>query len=212
MILLDNKMLKEVFEDIVKNPKDNEPKERLMKLLEKVIKCTVDRYHQSIRDDISQELLLAIFKKAEYLAKEFCAGNLKNPTNYLFTFMHNNAINRFEKEKTYNTRFVSIEDIKVDKAYYPTTYSKYKVLDRIKEEVVDYIIARFPNKKDSSRAIKYIDCILEGRRPTFKTKVIYKWYEGRQLSAKEAYSIVLNEVKKRLKKYREELVSKKSLE
>ena len=212
MIILDNKSLKIIFEDIVKSPNDNEPKERLMKLLEKVVKVTIDRYPQNLKDDMSQELLIAIWKKAEYLAKEFCAGNIKNPTNYIFFFMHNAAINRFEKEKTYATRFVSIEDIKVDKAFYPTSYSKYKVLDRIKEEVIDFVIARFPNKKDSSRAIKYIDCILEGRRPTFKTKTIYKWYEGRQLSAKEAYSIVLNEIKKRLKKYRDELVSKKPLE
>lgn len=208
MILLDNKGLKAAFEDIVLRPNDNEPKERLMALVSKVIKVTTDRYPISLREDLSQELLITILKKAAYIAERYCKGEIKDATGYIFRFLHNAAINCFEKEKTYAARFMSLEDVKVDKAAFPTAYKKTKVIERIRSEVFDYLVARFPNPKDSGRAIKYIDVILEGRRPTFKTGNIKKFYHGRDVTAKEAYSITLSEIKKRLIKYRGELLAK----
>lgn len=212
MILLDNKALKDIFADIAKNPDANEPKERLINSLNKVVKCTIERYPLNLREDLSQELLMVILKKANYLADLYNKGEIKDLTGYVFRLLHNAAINCSEKERSHNTRFVSLEDIKVDKAYFPNSYQKYKVVDRIKEEVTDYVLARFVSKRDSGRAIKYIDCILEGKRPSFKNETVQKWYSGKYLTAKEAYSIVFNEIKRRLLKYRDELVSKRPLE
>lgn len=208
MIILNNAELKLVLEELRLNPDDNTAKEKFLELISKVIKCTTDRYPISFREDLSQELMMFICKKLPYLVAQYTKGEIRDLTSYLFRLCLNASINLFEKEKTYGIRFVSLEDIKADKEIMPTSYLRYKVIERIREEVTDWIRARLDNPRDHGRAIRYIDIILEGKRPSFKNENIKRFHSSHQVTAKEAYSMVLSEIRKRLIKYRSELLSK----
>jgi hypothetical protein len=207
MIILNHKELKEIFRAIHQNPTDMEIKGRLVAELERVIKLTGDRFPQYVRDDMAQELSMSILKKADYIATMFCEGKIDNITNYVFRYLHNAAIIYYKKEANYHTKFVSIDELNIDKAFIPTNQKKQEVIERIREEVTDFVKIRFPNKRDADRALKYVECILEGQRPSFNGVNVRAFYRGKDIPAKEAYSVVLQEVRRRMQKYTEELLS-----
>lgn len=206
-IILNHKDLKELFKGIANSPTDMDLKGKLIEQLQKVISLTCERFPQYVRDDMAQELSMSIIKKSDYIAQMFNDGKIDNITNYVFRYLHNAAIIYYKKEANYHTRFVSIDEVEADKEVLPAGYRKPEVIERIREEVTDFIRVRFPHKKDADRAEKYVSCILEGKRPSFKGHNVRSFYRGKDIPAKEAYSVVLEEIRNRLRKYQEELLS-----
>lgn len=205
-VVLSVDMLRPVFETIQSKPHDKAALDALLKQLDPVIKLSCERFPINLRDDMRQELSVAIMKKAPYIAEMFCAGKIQNITNYVFRFLHNSAIIFFKRENTYATRFVSIEDLTVDKAVMPRSYKKDKVIERVKEEIITLIRARYPKKKDSARAERYVDVILSGKKPAFVDKNLRSFFRGRTPFAKEAYSFVLENIRHIVEHYRTELI------
>lgn len=206
-ITLTNDQIKDIFERLRAGKEDrNKIITDFVTLLKPIVKLTKDRFNTNLSDDIEGEIMLNIVKKIDYLTEACLSGNIKNPTHYFFTFFYNAAMQALKKELRYSSKIVSIEDCKVDRAIMPKSYNKQKVLNHIRQELMEWARARFPKKKDSERACRYIDVILEGKRPKFDTGVIHAWYNGRQIPAKEAYSIILQRVRNRLSVYYDELI------
>ena len=204
-IVLSNEKLKIALEKIQINPKDNDAIMELVELLKPVIRLTVNKFPFRFAEDIEQELLMSIMKKAKYIAERFCSGEIENPTNYLFRFMSNESSVAIKKEIKYETHIVSLEDVKVDRAVMPKSNKKFLVLEKIRGELYEFCELRFPEKKDATRAKRYVDIILEAKRPSFHKADLIKFFKGTNDYAKESYSIVLHKIRERIENYWEEL-------
>jgi hypothetical protein len=206
-IQLTNAQLMSIFERLKAGKEDrNKIITEFVALLQPIIKLTKERFNQNLGDDIEGECLLNIVRKIDYLTNSCLSGGIKNPTHYFFTFFYNAAMGTLKKELRYSSKIVSIEDVKVDRAITPKNYHKQKILDHIHQELEDWAKARFPHKHDAERACRYINLILDGKRPKFSTRDIHAWYNGRQVPAKEAYSIILQRVRNRLAVYYDDLI------
>lgn len=206
-IMLDSKSVKIILEKIKKTPEDKAALEELLKLLKPVIKLTIERFPRHLGDDVEQELMMAVCRKAQYISEQYCKGKIKSVTGYFFTFFRNAATVFLNKELKHETHLVSIDDVKVDRAAKPVNQQRHHVIDTIKEEVLDFIRLRFPKRTDAVRAEKYVDVILNGMRPSFATGNIHRFYGGRQTQAKDAYSVVLQKIRERLEAHWSELFS-----
>lgn len=207
-VVLNNEKLKYVFEKLHNNVQDNDATLELLAILKPVIKLTLDKFPQHLRDDIEQDIKLSIMNKRAYLTKAYLAGNIKNPTNYCFRLIRNTAIVSLHKELKHEEHLVSINDVKVEKAVLNKTYHKQKILIKVRDEVWEWLRIRIPNQKDFDKAARYLDVILEGQKPKFKNKELMKWFGGQRIQAKEAYSMVLQRVRDRLMSYKEEWYDK----
>lgn len=205
-VVLSIDLLRPIFETIQTKPHDKVALDGLLKQLDPVIRLSCERFPLHLRDDMRQELSVAIMKKAPYIAEMFCAGKIANITNYVFRFLHNSAIIYFKRENTYATRFVSIEDLTIDKTVMPRNYKKEKVITRVREDVMAKIRARYTKKKDAARAERYVDVILSGKKPAFVDKNLRSFFRGRTPFAKEAYSFVLQEIRDSVTRYKSELL------
>ena len=195
MILLNNEKLEEVFVRLRKHPHNNDTAMELLALLQPVVKLTLDRLPPDLRDDLEQEIKITVLKKLEYLTMAFLDGKIKDATGYFFRFLRNSAIMYIKKENKQNKHLVSIEDVKVDQVASPRTYAKEKVILKVRAEVLEWLELRFDRKMDFRRAARFVEVILTGKRPKFKNEVIRPFYNGHQITAKEAYSIVLQKIR-----------------
>lgn len=200
MIVLKSEDLKLALAELYSDEQNPAKLQKLMDVLKPVVEMTLERFPQYLKDDLRQELLAAIMKKAPYLAKAWKDGKIKTPTNYFMTFMKNNCTVALHRELKHSKRTVSIEDVKVDKVVEDSNSERLsRIFERVREEVREFIKERFPTKADSRRAEKYLELILKGERPTFKSRVVESFYGGRQVQAKEAFSVVLQQVRDRLR-------------
>lgn len=202
-VVLSNEKLKIVLEKIRINPTDNNSLMEFATILRPVIKLTCDKFPFRFAEDIEQELLMSIIKKAQYIAEKFCSGTIDNPTNYIFRFLYNEGCVAIKKEIKYEAHLVSIEDIKVDKAIMPKSGKKHYIVDRIRSELYEFCELRFTNKKDALQAKRYVDIILEGKRPSLHETKGSRF--GASEESKESYSVVLQKVRERAEAYWEEL-------
>lgn len=205
MIVLDIAKLKPPLDAIRKNPTDMVAIEQLMGILKPVIKLTVDRFPKHLAEDIHQELHISIMRKAPALAEAVCSGKVENPTGYIFRLMYNEATMALNRELKFESRLVSIEDIKVEKIVEHSYGKRHKILDKIKEELDEWAEDRWKELKDVKRAKKYIDAIIDGKRPSFMTVNLRKFSTGTDDSNKAIYSDILQQLRKRLEYYWEEM-------
>lgn len=205
-IVLDSKRLGEILLAIHDKPDKSKEIEALLAIVNPIIRLTADRFPAHMSDDLQQEVRMSLMKKAPYLAQAYHDGKLDNPTNYLFTLCYHAGINYIKSEEKHTDHLVPISDIKIEPAISPRTYDKLRILDKVKEEVLSWIRVRFTKKIDSSRAERYVDRILGGLRPSFKTRVVEKFYKGTQAPAKDTYSIVLQKIRELLFEHQKELL------
>ena len=205
-IVLSNDKLKDIFEKFSYNINDEQGTLALIDVLKPVLKFTLERFPQLLKEDIQQEILMMVLKKREYLTKAFNLGRIKNPTNYFFRFFRNAAIVFINKENKYNQHIVSIEDIKIEKTVKPKTYMKGKVLRIVRDEVIDLLKAHFVKQNDFNRSCKFLDLILNCERPRWQDAELRKFYGGRPEIAKESYAVVLQYVRTVLGRYQQELL------
>ena len=208
-ILLDSAELMKVFRLIADEPQNNKHVETLINILKPVVKLTIRRFPRHLTEDIEQELYLAITKKASYLANIFNAGQVKNPTNYIFRFLYNEATMATRRELKHDKRLISLDDSNIDAVAEAQTYRKDQVIIKVRDEVIDWAKVRWPKEADANRAVKYLDAIMYAHsRPSWRTKSVHSFAGARQVAAKEIYSAVLTKIRERLTYYWDELFAK----
>lgn len=203
-IVLDSQTITKAFGQILKHPGDPQHAEELLKVVQPIIKMTLDRFPAHLSPDIEQEIRLFVMKKADYLAVAYRDGQIKTVTNYFFKLCYNAAANYVKKEGRHDLRMVSIDDVKVEPCIVPKTYKKQKIIDRVREEIIEFIRVRFTDKKDSARAERYVMVLLNGKRPTFTSGNINRFSKMEQSPAKDTYSIVLTKLRELFQKYMDE--------
>lgn len=176
---------------IQQNPSDESKKIDFINLVQPIIRLTVDKFSESIRDDMSQEIRMFFMKRADYISTQFFQDKITNPTNYLFRVAYNSAMNFIKREAKNSQYFIPIDDLKIEPIYKHKSASKSKVVDDIREKCLDFIRLRYTDKGDRAWAEKLLLHLLEGKRPTFEEAKFSKITGKRKQTAKDIYSVVL---------------------
>lgn len=204
-LVLSVKQLRGPLEAIHKNPTDPEALKELLEIVAPVIKLTAERFPFHLADDIRQELQISMMKKAPYLAKAFVEGTIDSPTGYIFRLLFNEASTALGKELKHEQHLVSIEDVKVENTVMNKTGKKHKVIEKIREELIEWTKQRFEKASDAKSAQRYIEVMIEGKRPSFHTTALKKFKTGRDQNAKDIYSAVFQRLRERLEFYWDEI-------
>jgi DNA-directed RNA polymerase specialized sigma24 family protein len=197
--------LEKIMYAVRANPKDQNAQVDLLTILQPIIGLTKDRFPQHLGDDVEQEIRLFVIRKAEYLSGAFFRGRIKNPTNYFFRVCFNAAMNYLKKENRGFDHMVPIEDLKLQPVYEQRLVSKQKILEKIREEVLEFIRVRFEKRADQAIAERFVNGLLKGQRPSFHNKILHKEAHAQYRPAKDIYSIVLDKLRDLTRAHIEEL-------
>lgn len=208
-LVLDAAKLEKALALIQKNPKKPEYVGDLIVLLKPIISLTRERFPQHLGEDLEQEIRLFILKRADYIAKSFFEGKIKNCTSYFFTVCRNTAINHMKKETKNDDRLIPLEDVKIEPVYKASDSSKkQRIIDEIRVSLLEWC-------KDFYRktprlivpAQKFVAALMSGKRPSFNTKKIRGFSKLEQTVAKDMDKAIERQLQNEAKKYIDELLS-----
>ena len=191
---------------VKENPGNEQIKNDYLEVLKPIIKLTADRFPSNLAEDMQQEMKIFLMKRADYIAKTFFEGKIKDPTNYIFTVCRNSAMNFFKKESRHSVHIIPIDDVKIDPIYKPKTYQKQKVLDEVRQQMLSFIRTRFTSRKEQKQAERFVGVLIEGKRPSFDDHHIEKFAKASGQQAKDIYSIVLMKLRELLQPRIQELL------
>lgn len=191
---------------VKENPGNENIKNDYLEILKPIIKLTADRFPSNLAEDMQQEIKIFLMKRADYISKTFFEGKIKDPTNYIFTVCRNAAMNFFKKESKHTVHIIPIDDVKIDPIYKPKTYQKQKCLDEVRQQMLSFVKTRFTLRAEQKQAERFIGVLMEGKRPSFDTKVIESFSNAKQQNAKDIYSIVLMKLRELLQPRIQELL------
>jgi hypothetical protein len=207
-MVLDAARLEKALAEIQKNPKDPNHVGALIELIRPIIALTRERFPQHLGEDLEQEIRLFIIKRADYIARTFFEGKIKNPTNYFFTVCRNSAINHMKKETKNDDRLIPLDDLKTAPIYKGDQTRKQRIVEQIREDMLKWCRIRYKDQpKLSKRAEKFVMVMMAGERPSFTTAKLKSFAQTDQQAAKDVYSVVLIKLREMASEHIEELLS-----
>lgn len=208
-LVLDATKLEKALIEIQKNPGKPEHVGALIELVKPIIALTRDRFPQHLGEDLEQEIRLFLLKRADYIAKSYLEGKIKNATNYFFTVCRNSAINHMKKETKNDDKLIPLEDVKTAPIYKGAeALRKQEIIEEIRVEMLSWCRKNYKdNPRLARQAEKFVMVMMSGQRPSFTSTKITKFANSEQTAAKSVYSEVLDKLRDLAKKYMEELFS-----
>lgn len=205
-VLLDAAKLEKALKLIRDNPAHPTHVGELVDIMKPIIVLTRDRFPMHLGEDLEQEIRLFLIRRADYLAKAYFSGKIKNPTNYLFTVCRNAAMNHMKRETKNDDRLIPLEDVKSDPVWKGPGHRRTKVIDHIREKMLEWCTIRYKNKpRLIRRAEKFVMVLMEGQRPSFHDAKLEKFAEADGQAAKDVYSVVLIKMRELAGEYLDDL-------
>lgn len=206
-LLLDAAKLEKAFRLVKDNPGDQTKVGDLVEIVKPIIALTRDRFPQHMGEDLEQEIRMFLLRRAEYLAKAYFGGKIKNPTNYLFTVCRNAAMNHMKRELKNDDRLIPLEDAKSEPIWKGPRHQKTAVVDHIREKMLDWCKIRYKDQpRLVKRAQKFVMALMDGQRPSFHDAKLEKFAESEGQVAKDVYSVVLLKMRELTAQYLDTLL------
>lgn len=169
---------------------------KVMDLWRPFILTIVEKHPIWLRDDLQQELGMVLHRQLPAIVDLQRAGKVRRLIPYIIGVLDKRAISWVRAQIKENDKFVPIDDALLDVAVHPSENKDgVELLAYVRKAVNVMIRARFKERSQATRASRWAQILLAGKRPRLETNHLAQFNGTRYQAAKHMYSIVLHRIR-----------------
>ncbi len=143
---------------------------------------------------------LWFLQKIEKISDKIVSGKYANVGGLVNKCLSDCASDWVQARLREDCRYVNLDDEQLRRLAVPKVYNKQKIIKELMNIMETYYRVRFPSDERAKKASRFLYALLDGRRPSFNTNELKKFYGGTKDFAKGAYTITLRLLRELLEK------------